>query len=44
MQSASEGEVDLMACGFLGSWVLLNSLGRRNSPSVEVSEAATAVG
>ena len=33
-----------MACGFLGSWVLLNSLGRRSCPSVEVSEAVIAIG
>lgn len=44
VQSNSEVWDDLMACGFLGSWVLLNSFGRRSCLSVEVSEAVTAVG
>ena len=44
MQSNSEVWDDLMAFGLLGSWVLLNSLGRRSCPSVEVSEAVIAVG
>ena len=44
VQSNSEVWDDLVACGSLGTWVLLNSLGRKNCLSVEVSEAVAAVG
>ena len=44
MQSNSEVWDDLVACGSLGTWVLLNSLGRKICLSVEVSDAVAAVG